>query len=103
MLMDLLSVKLVCHHTNLLFIQVIIWSPALPFLSYSVSSVLHTGHVQAKYWVLNCDPVCLFEHSPELELEWVVMVMEHTHLGKICILRVVRTFKEVLLYQLVMW
>lgn len=45
--------------------------------------------------------VCL---NFQLNLEWVVILeIIHLYLAKICILRVVRTFKELPLYPLVIW
>lgn len=78
MLMDLLLIKLVKSSSEppvqsgfLLF--------CLSFLPYSVSEMLHTGHVLAECWILNCGPVHL---NILLNLSWngfVILEMKHRH------------------------
>lgn len=66
--------------------------------------MLHADHVQAEYWILSCDPNRLSVCSDGLELECIVVLeMGRSYLSKICVLRVVGTFKEVVLFQLVIW
>lgn len=64
---------------------------AIPFLLFPKCFILaifkqNTGSLIVTQYV------CL---DIQLNLEWVVILeMEHTHLGKICILRLVRTLKK---------
>lgn len=78
MLMDLLLIELVKSSSEppvqsgyLLF--------CLLFLPYSVSEMLHTGHVLAECWILNCGPVHL---NMQLNLSWnefVILEMKPSH------------------------